>query len=81
MEYLDKFIVLFIDDVLVYSKFEEEHTEHLRLVQEKLGNQLYAKISNYEFWLDKVKDVVDWCPPQNMSEIHSFLGLAGYYYP
>jgi hypothetical protein len=50
MEYLDKFVVVFIDDILVYSKMEEEHEEHLRLVLEKLRiNQLYAKFSKCEF--------------------------------
>jgi hypothetical protein len=44
MEYLDKFVVVFNDGILVYSKTEEEHEEHLRLVLEKLRiNQLYAK--------------------------------------
>ena len=55
MEFLDKFIVLFIDDILVYSKNEEEHKEHLRLVLEKLReHQLYAKFSKCEFWLKEV---------------------------
>ena len=46
MEYLDKFVVVFIDDIMVYSKNEEEHKEHLRLVLEKLReHQLYAKFS------------------------------------
>ena len=55
MEYLDKFVVVFIDDILVYSKNEEEHEEHLRLVLQKLReNQLYAKLSKCEFWLDEV---------------------------
>ena len=55
MEYLDKFVVVFIDDILVYSKNEEEHKEHLRLVLEKLReHQLYAKFSKCEFWLDEV---------------------------
>ena len=50
MEYLDKFVVVFIDDILVYSKNEEEHEEHLRLVLQKLReNQLYAKFSKCEF--------------------------------
>jgi hypothetical protein len=46
MEYLDKFVVVFIDDILVYSETEEDHEEHLRLVLEKLiANQLYAKFN------------------------------------
>jgi hypothetical protein len=50
MEYLDKFVVVFIDDILVYSRNEEEHEEHLRLVLQKLReNQLYAKFSKCEF--------------------------------
>jgi hypothetical protein len=55
MEYLDKFVVVFIDDILVFSKMEEEHLKHLRLVLEKLkSNLLYAKFSKCEFWLTKV---------------------------
>jgi hypothetical protein len=50
MEYLDKFVVVFIDDILIYSKTEEEHEEHLRLVLQKLReHQLYAKLSKCEF--------------------------------
>ena len=56
MEFLDKFVVVFIDDILVYSKNEEEHKEHLRLVLEKLReHQLYAKFSKCEFWLKEVR--------------------------
>jgi hypothetical protein len=100
MEYLDKFVVVFIDYILVYSETEEEHEEHLRLVLEKLrANQLYTKFSKCEFWLmevaflghvisaggvsvdpGKVNDVLNWKPPINISEIRSFLGLAGYYH-
>ena len=55
MEFLDKFVVVFIDDILVYSKNEEEHKEHLRLVLGKLReHQLYVKFSKCEFWLKKV---------------------------
>jgi hypothetical protein len=99
MEYLDRFIIVFIDDILIFSKTMEEHEEHLRLVLEKLrSNQLYAKFSKCEFWLTevaflghvisaggvlvdlgKVKDVLNWMPPTTVSEIQSFLGLAGYY--
>jgi hypothetical protein len=55
MEYLDKFVVVFIDDILIFSKTEEEHEKHLRMVLEKLrSNQLYAKFSKCEFWLTEV---------------------------
>jgi hypothetical protein len=55
MEYLDKFVVVFIDDILIFSKNEEEHDEHLRLVLQKLReNQQYAKLNKCEFWLRKV---------------------------
>jgi hypothetical protein len=50
MEYLDKFVVVFIDDILIYSKTEEEHEEHLRLVLQKLReHQLYSKFSKCDF--------------------------------
>ena len=55
MEYLDKLVVVFIDDILVYSKTKEEHAVHLRLVLETLReHQLYAKFSKCEFWLKEV---------------------------
>src|SRR4051812_34497614 len=55
MEFLDKFVVVFIDDILIYSKNEQEHEAHLRLVLEKLReHQLYAKFSKCEFWLKEV---------------------------
>jgi hypothetical protein len=55
MEYLDKFFVVFIDDILIFSKTEEEHEKHLRMVLEKLrSHQLYAKFSKCEFWLTEV---------------------------
>jgi hypothetical protein len=99
MEYLDNFVVVFIDDILIFSMSEEEHDEHLRLVLQKLReNQLYAKLSKCEFWLkevsflghiiseggisvhpSKVESVLSWNTPQNVSDIQSFLGLAGYY--
>jgi hypothetical protein len=50
MEYLDQFLVVFIDDILVYSQNEEAHEDHLRLVlQEFRDNQLYAKFSKCDF--------------------------------
>ncbi|KAK1618870.1 hypothetical protein QYE76_024387 [Lolium multiflorum] len=55
MEFLDKFVVVFIDDILVYSRDNAEHEKHLRLIMEKLReHKLYAKFSKCEFWLDKV---------------------------
>jgi hypothetical protein len=55
MEYLDKFVVVFIDDILIFSKIEEEHEMHLRLVLEKLrAHKLYAKFSKCEFWITEV---------------------------
>ena len=52
MDELDKFVVVFIDDILVYSPTVEEHKHHLRTVLEKLAqHQLYAKFSKCEFWL------------------------------
>jgi hypothetical protein len=55
IEYLDKFIMFFLNDILVYSKDEEEHKEHLRLVLYKLQDHiLYAKLSKCEFWLKQV---------------------------
>ena len=55
VEYLDQFVVVFIDDILVYSKTKEEHEEHLRIALQLLReNQLYAKLNKCEFWLDQV---------------------------
>ena len=53
--YLDKFVIVFIDDILVYSRDEKEHANHLRLVLQTLREkQLYAKFNKCEFWLDQV---------------------------
>ena len=99
MKELKKFVVVFIDDILVYSKDEAEHAEHLRMVLSRLReHKLYAKFSKCAFWLkevaflghilsaegiavdpSKVRDVLNWKQPQTITEIRSFLGLAGYY--
>ncbi|WVZ93549.1 hypothetical protein U9M48_039520 [Paspalum notatum var. saurae] len=56
MDYLHKFVVVFIDDILIYSKTEAEHEEHLRLVLQRLReHKLYAKFSKCEFWIDEVR--------------------------
>jgi hypothetical protein len=93
MPELDKFVVVFIDDILVYSENEKDHEEHLRIVLTRLrDHKLYDKFSKYEFWLkkvlsengvsvdpSKVQEVMDWKTPITVSEVRSFLGLAGYY--
>jgi hypothetical protein len=99
MEYLDKFIVVFIDDILVYSGSEEEREGHLRFILQKLrDHKLYTKLRKCEFWLkqvaflghviskggisvdpSKVQDVLSWKASSSVSDIRSFLGLAGYY--
>ena len=98
-DFLDSFVIVFIDDILIYSKTEAEHEEHLHQVLETLrANKLYAKFSKCEFWLKKVtflghvvssegvsvdpakiEAVTNWPRPSTVSEIRSFLGLAGYY--
>ena len=56
MPELDKFVVVFIDDILIYSKNKEEHAQHLRIVLARLReHKLYAKFSKCEFWLDRVQ--------------------------
>ncbi|GKA70662.1 putative reverse transcriptase domain-containing protein [Tanacetum coccineum] len=97
--YLDKFVVVFIEDILIYSKSEEEHAEHLKLILELLKKEeLYAKFSKCNFWLSrvqflghvidsegihvdpaKIESINDWASPKTPTEIHQFLGLAGYY--
>ncbi|GKD00702.1 putative reverse transcriptase domain-containing protein [Tanacetum coccineum] len=67
--YLDKLVIVFIDDILIYSKTQEEHVGHLRLVLELLKKEkLYAKFSKCEFWLREVQFLG-----------HVINGLAGYY--
>ena len=54
--YLDRFVVVFIDDILVYFKTREEHADHLRIVLQTLrDHQLYAKREKCDFWMTKVK--------------------------
>jgi hypothetical protein len=98
-KFLDRFVLVFIDDILIYSKNREEHEEHLKLVLQVLReHQLYAKLSKCDFFQkqvhylghviseegvavdpDKIKSIMDWPTPKDVSDIRSFMGLAGYY--
>ena len=54
--YLDKFFMVFVDDILIYSQSEEKHEDRLRIVLQALrDHQLYAKFSKWEFWLTEVR--------------------------
>jgi hypothetical protein len=99
MSELNKFVIVFIDDILIYSNSEEEHARHLRVILQRLrDHQLYAKFSKCAFWLkevpflghiisaegitvnpSKVQEVLYWKSSRSVTQIRSFLGLAGYY--
>jgi hypothetical protein len=98
-EYLDKFVIVFLDDILIYSKLEEEHEHHLRMVLQVLReHQLYAKLSKCSFYQkqihylghiisrdviavdpNKIEAIREWSVPKNVTEVRSFMDLAGYY--
>ena len=68
MPELDKFVVVFIDDILIYSKNDEEHARHLRIVLTRLReHRLYAKFSKCEFWLDWVQFLGHVLTPEGVS--------------
>eukprot|EP00253_Pinus_taeda_P008047 PITA_08047 len=97
--YLDRFVLIFIDDILIYSRTIEEHYEHLRRVLQTLReHQLYAKFSKCDFFKEeiqylghvitkegiavdpeKIKAIMDWPVPKDVTDVRSFMGLAGYY--
>lgn len=91
----NKFVMISIDDIQVYSKSHKKHKQHLRFFRDK---QLYAKFRKYEFWHDraaflgyvilikgisvdpsKIEVVLDWQRSKTIKKIHIFFGLAGYY--
>ncbi|WRX23201.1 Reverse transcriptase domain - like 10 [Theobroma cacao] len=94
------FVVVFTDDILIYSKSREEHEQYLKIVLQTLReHRLYVEFSKCEFWLEsvaflghvvskdgvqvdpkKVEVVEKWPRPTSVTEIISFLGLAGYYH-
>src|SRR6267154_469683 len=98
-KYLDKFVLVFLDDILVYSKNEEEHEENLRLTLQLLReHQLYEKLSKCDFYRDriqylghiiseegisvdheKIEAIMNWPTARNVTDVRSFMGLAGYY--
>ena len=68
MPKLDKFVVVFINDILIYSKNIEEHEQHLRIVLTRLReHKLYAKFSKCEFWLDRVQFLGHVLTPEGIS--------------
>ncbi|GJR69057.1 putative reverse transcriptase domain-containing protein [Tanacetum coccineum] len=72
--YLDKFVIIFIDDILIYSKNKQEYEEHLKLILELLKREEFQGIH-----MDpaKIESIKDWASPKSPTEIRQFLGLAG----
>nr|GEU82841.1 putative reverse transcriptase domain-containing protein [Tanacetum cinerariifolium] len=73
--YLDKFVIVFIDDILIYSKSEEEHAEHLKLILELLKKEEFECIHVDPAKIELIKD---WASPKTLTEIRQFLGSKNF---
>ena len=98
-KYLDKLVLVFLDDIHIYSKNEEEHEEHLRIALQLLReHKMYAMLSKCDFYryrihylghiisdegisikAEKIEAIMNWPTPRNVTNVRSFMGLAGYY--
>jgi hypothetical protein len=98
-KFLDMFLLVSIDDILIYSKNREEHEEHLKiLIQVLREHNLYSKLNKCDLFQkqvhypghviskeqvavdpNKIKAIMDWPNPKDVSTIRSFMGLVGYY--
>ena len=98
--FIDSFVVVYLDDILIFSKTWSEHLQHVEQVLLSLQkHKLYANMDKCSFGMQsiqylgyiidhegvhvdstKIQIIRDWPPPQNFTELHSFLGLANFYY-
>nr|GEY89305.1 putative reverse transcriptase domain-containing protein [Tanacetum cinerariifolium] len=72
--YLEKFVIVFIDDILIYSMDEKEHEEHLKIILELLKEEKGIHVDPA-----KIDSIKDWAFPKTPMSIRQFLGLVGYY--